>query len=132
MVLVVPQATGIPVGRRSVVTGELPANSVEQENYDKLIAAILESQHNERRIEDLQANAHCPFQVFYIDNVFEIVCDRLQKGKCTGGSEDICVNCHQAYAKVGNRRRVRVGCIYHPDIIGEPVNAMDSNVPRIE
>jgi hypothetical protein len=137
MFLGVPQATGIPVGRRPVVTGKLQATDWQQKNYNELNTAIRESQPKERLIEEFQANAHCPFQIFNKNNVTEILCDRLRMRNCSGDlarCEDIIDNCHQAYAyvrvlrpsgQVGNGPKLKVGCIYHPKVIGLSVKAMD-------
>lgn len=136
----VPQATGIPTGRQPIVTGKLPATNLQQKIYNELSAAIRHSQRKERLIKEFQANAHCPFQIFYKDNVTEILCDRLQMENCTGDRaycNDISANCHQAYAyvgvlpstQVGKRRKVKVGCIYHPKGIGLSEEAIDTAHP---
>jgi len=149
MVLGVPQVTGIPIGRRPVVTGNMPATDWQHRKYSELSAAIRASQGRDRLIEDFQVNAHCPFQIFYRNNVIEILCDRLQMRKCTGDlarCEDISHNCHQAYANVpvfrpstqvgirrkwNLRRTLKVGCIYHPKIIGLSVETTDTGHPHI-
>jgi hypothetical protein len=131
MMLGVPQATGIAVGRQQVVTGKLPAT--DWQHYNELNAAIRESQPKERLIEEFQANAHCPFQIFHNNSVIEILCDRLQMRNCTGDlarCEDISDNCHQAYAYVGKRRKLRVGCVYHPRGFGLSVEAIDTAHPH--
>lgn len=142
MVLGVPQATGTPIGRQPLVTGKQPATDWQQQKYDELNAAIQESQRKERLIEELQVNAHCPFQIFYTNNITEILCDRLQMRNCTGdlaGCKDVSDNCHQAYAyvnvsrpstQVGRRRKVKVGCIYHPKGIGLSVEDSDTAHPH--
>jgi len=148
MVLAVPQSTGIPIGRGPVVTGNTPATDWQQKKYNELSAAIRKSQRRERLIEEFQVNAHCPFQIFYRNNVIEILCDRLQMRNCTGDlarCEDISDNCHQAYAnvpvfhpttqvgigrKVKVRRILKVGCIYHPKVIGLSVEATDTAHPH--
>jgi hypothetical protein len=151
MVLEVPQATGIPVSRRPFVTGKLPATYWQQKKYDELNAAIRESQPKERLIEELQVNAHCPFQISYKNDITEIVCDRLEMRNCAGGlagCRDVSDNCYQAYAYVnffrpstqvgarrkvkviGRRRKVKVGCIYHPKGIGLSVEAIDTAHPH--
>jgi ribosomal protein S12 len=148
MVLGVPQATSIPIVRRQVVTGNTSATDWQQKKYSELSSAIRKSQSRERLIEDFQVNAHCPFQIFYRNDVIEILCDRLQMKKCTGDlarCEDISDNCHQAYANVpvsrpsnqvgrrgkGNVPRVlKVGCIYHPKVIGLSVEANDIAHPH--
>jgi hypothetical protein len=127
MVLGVRQATCSPIGLRSVGTGKLPATN---NYYDELSEAIGESQSTERLIEDFKPNAHCPFQIFYGDKGIEILCDKLQMKKCTSDHahcEDVWDNYHQAYAKVkGTRRKMKVGCIYHPKVIGLSVEAPDT------
>jgi hypothetical protein len=146
-----PQATGIPIGRQPFVSEKQPATDWQQSKYDELSAAIRESQPKERLIEELQVNAHCPFQIFYKNNITEILCDRLQMRNCTGdlaGCKDVSDNCHQAYAYVnvfrpstqvgarrrvkviGRRRKVKVGCIYHPKGIGLSVEATDTAHPH--
>jgi hypothetical protein len=145
MILEVQQATGIPIGRRSFLTGKLPATYWQQKKYDELSEAILESQPKERLIEELQVNAHCPFKIFYKDNMVEILCDMMQMRECTGGPagcKDVSDNCHQAYAYVdvfrtwskikviGKTRKVNVGCIYHPKGIGFSVEAIDTAHPN--
>jgi hypothetical protein len=131
----VPQATGTPIGRQHVATRKLPATDSQQQNYTELSAAIRESESRERLIEELQPDAHCPFQVFYKDDGIEILCDRLQMKNCSGDParcRDVSNNCHQAYdyvrdnrrsAQVGKGRKVKVGCIYHPKGIGLSVEA---------
>jgi hypothetical protein len=141
IVLGVPQATGIPTGRRPIFTGKLPATDWQLKTYNELSVAIRHSQRKERLIEEFQANAHCPFQTFYKDNITEILCDRLQMENCTGDlahCKDISANCHQAYAyvgvlsstQVGKTRKVKAGCIYHPKGIGSSVEAIDTAHPH--
>jgi len=148
VVLGVPKATGIPIGRPPVVTGNSPATDWQQKNYNELSADIRKWQPRERLIEELQVNARCPFQIFYRNNVIEILCDRSQMGNCIGDlahCEDILDSCHQAYAyvpvfrpsaQVGIRhrmkvgRKLKVGCIYHPKVIGLSVEATDTNHPH--
>jgi hypothetical protein len=142
MVLGMPQSTGIQIGRRPVVTRKLLATDWQQRNYNELSEAIRRWQPKERLIEEFQANAHCPFQIFYKYDVIEILCDRLQMRNCTGDlarCKDISDNCHQAYAyvkvlypstQVRKRRKVKVGCIYHPNGIGLSVEAIDTAHPH--
>jgi hypothetical protein len=52
--------------------------------------------------------------------------------KCTGkGCKEILYNCYQAYAKVGERDYMKVGCIYHPKAIGVSVEADSGPYPPV-
>lgn len=122
-------AASIAVGH-PCVTAKRPFTGRIGEKYENLREANVASQSKQRLIEEFQTNAHCPFQISRENNIIRIFCDRSKIQKCTDDvirCKDISDNCYQAYDyvtdfspynNVARKRKVEVGCIYHPKRTG--------------
>lgn len=121
--------------------GEGTLRPKEEDTYKLLRNANMKFDHQERLIEELQINAHCPFKEITYGGVKRIMCVRPQTDKCNSNTEyykDICLNCHQAYDYLKNivpgykgrgLEKVEVGCIYHPRSIGTSIETQEISHP---
>jgi hypothetical protein len=113
-----------PASALQVGTRERPSTDID--NSTNLQEAVPEWRPKEKHIEELQINAHCPFNVSWDGNNIRIFCDKSQLKNCANNPahcRDVMDNCYQAYVVVANSSartkapkgtKVELGCMYHP------------------